>query len=464
MFKADRSQDRQLFAFSLGELVPDDSDVWLFVDLFDQLSLAEFEADYSTQGEEAHEPRLILRTIFYGLTHGLASGRKLEDACRYDGRYMVLSGGNNPSYRTFARFVRRHESRLEGLFRQVVRLAQKAGLVSLGKVAIDGSRFKANTSKHKAMSYARMEKAVGEILTELETLKAELRKANAEEENATRLKGEIRLREQRLAKIRAAKAALEAEAKGEVVEPSKQKSFHDHDALPMAKTKSGFQYGYNCQLAVDEKHQIIVAAEVHDNSADHGALEFVLAKAIETMGGKKPGAILADAGYFSYCNLAAINAQGAAAYVAKGKGETVKKGLPAHEVRYFPRPDQYRCRRGYVLEKSGGSNRMQGLSLSKAACRGCPRQPGCPVAARGGKPFWIPFGVEREAALAHETLMSRPEASAIYRRRKAIVEPVFGNLKNKGLRIQVTGRRKVAAWWHLAAAAHNVEKIIKKRH
>lgn len=462
MFKADRSQDRQLFAFSLGELVPDDSDVWLYVDLFDQLDLGAFEGDYTTQGEEAHEPRLILRTIFYGLTHGLASGRKLQDACVYDGRYMILSGGNQPSYRTFARFVRRHESRLEPLFVQVVRLAQKIGLVSLGKVAIDGSRFKANTSRHKAMSYGGMERAIAEIAAELDRLKAELRKSNAEDENATRLAGEIRFREERLAKIRAAKAALEAEAGGQPVEPAKQKSFHDHDALPMAKTKNGFQYGYNCQAVVDEKHQIVVAATVHDNSADQGALEGVLTKATANCG-RSAAAVLADSGYFSYANLAAINAQGTQAFVAKGKGETVAKGMPPHEVRYHPRQKHYRCRKGHVLDDQGRSVRMQGLSLDRATCKGCERESACPIAARNGASFWMPFGAQRVAALEHARLMGRPESKDIYRRRKAIVEPVFGNLKNKGMAIRVTGRQKVTAWWLMATTAHNIEKIVKNR-
>ena len=233
MFKPDQTSQRQLFAFSVRELITETSDVWLYTDLFDELDLGGFDQDYSSQGEEGHEPRLILRTIFYGLTHGVVSGRKLADSCSHDSRYIVLSGQNHPSYRTFARFVIRHQAKMEDLFVQVVRLAQKMGLVSLGRVAVDGSRFKAKTSKHKAMSYGRMNAAIHTFKEELKKLKADLAKANAAEDNVSTLPEEITRREKRPAKIQAAKIALEQDARNanrEAVDPKAQKSFHDLEA------------------------------------------------------------------------------------------------------------------------------------------------------------------------------------------------------------------------------------------
>lgn len=461
MFKPDRSKDRQLFAFSLADLIPEDSDVWLYVDLFDEICVEEFDWDYVSQGEAAHEPRLVLRTIFYGLTHGLTSGRKLSDACIYDGRYIVLSGGNRPSYRTFSRFMKRHGDRLEALFVEVVRLAQKMDIVSLGQVAIDGSRFKADTSKHKAMSYGRMEEAIKTIKEELALLRSDLRKSNAKEENSEKLPEEIRLREKRLAKISAAKVALEEEAKDGLVDKKAQKSFADHDALPMMKNQSsGFMYGYNCQLAVDSKNQIIVAATIHDNQHDCRALAEVLLKIDEACGTGADN-ILCDSGYFSYENLAEIRAKGSRPVVARSKGEEGSGPSLSNQLRYYPLQDQFRCRFGKPLyNKNGNARGLRGIAADPTNCKGCPVQHRCQVAAKRGKVFWVPQGSQRTAALANEKIMNSEDGKSIYRRRKAIVEPVFGNIKNKGIKIKVRGSGAVKTWWMAATTAHNIEKII----
>ena len=147
MFRSDLTEQRSLLAFTVRDFVADDSDVWLYVDLFDHLDLEDFDADYVSQGKEGIEPKLILRSLFYGLTHGIASGRKLGDVCCNDARYLVLSGEQRPTARTFQRFLVRHAVRIDHLFVQIVKLAQGMGLVRLGRVAFDGSRFKANTSK-----------------------------------------------------------------------------------------------------------------------------------------------------------------------------------------------------------------------------------------------------------------------------------------------------------------------------
>ena len=115
-----------MFAFTVRDLVAENSDVWLYIDLFDRLDLSTFFADYVSQGQPGIDPKLMIRTVFYGLAHGVVSGRKLAEACRSEVRYLVLSGEQRPDFRTFHRFVERHHERLEALFAQVVRLAQKA--------------------------------------------------------------------------------------------------------------------------------------------------------------------------------------------------------------------------------------------------------------------------------------------------------------------------------------------------
>ena len=133
MFRTDRTTSRQLFTFTPRDLVSEESDVWLYVDLFDQLDLEPFDSDYVSQGHAGIDPALILRSIFYGLTHGIASGKRLGDACQHDNRYIVLSGEQFPDTSTLNRFVVRHGERIEALFVEIVRLAQKMGLAKLGR-------------------------------------------------------------------------------------------------------------------------------------------------------------------------------------------------------------------------------------------------------------------------------------------------------------------------------------------
>ena len=173
------------------------------------MDLDEFVMDYGSQGEAAFHPALMLRTIVYGLTHGIVSGLKLAQSCRYDARFIFLSGEQMPDARTLHRFLERHEKRIPALFVQVVKLAQTMGLVKLGNIAIDGSKFKANSSRHKTMSYGRM-------VTTLEALEIE----------------------------------AEATTQNKTVDPKAQKSFNDLDALPNFNKKRGMNYAYNLGRAV----------------------------------------------------------------------------------------------------------------------------------------------------------------------------------------------------------------------
>lgn len=465
MFRGDLTEQRSFFAFTVRDLVSDHSDVWLYVDLFDHLDLMDFDADYASQGQEGLEPKLVLRSLFYGLTHGIASGRKLGDVCQNDARYLVLSGEQRPTARTFQRFLVRHASRLDALFVQVVKVAQGMGLVKLGRVAIDGSRFKANTSKHKAMSSGRMDLAMAQIREELGKLKADLEKANAAEDGGqdSTLPDEIKLREKRLAKIKAAKEALAKDYGDEPVPEKAQKSFADHDALPMAKANEAFLYGYNCQAVVDAESQIIVAADLHDAPNDYQALPCLLAQT-EANCGAMADAVLADCGYKSSENLAAIESHGASSYVALGKGEN----LPAQDVRASIKVETQEtgevsvsCPAGHNMSiKTRHADGGIGVRLPKRACRKCPMSDQCPLRPLTQKMIHLPKPEHFNAVMGNHGRMQSADGREIYRRRKVIVEPVFGNIKNKGMKILVRGKAKVGTWWRLACTAHNVEKII----
>lgn len=466
MFRSDLTTQPQMFAFTVRDLVAKDSDVWLYVDLFERINIETFYADYVSQGQPGIDPRLMIRTIFYGLTHGIVSGRKLAEACRNEVRYMVLSGEQRPDFRTFHRFVERHHDRLLALFAQVVRLAQNMGLVSLGRIAIDGSRMKANTSKHKAMSYGRMQQAVDTIKEELAALRAQLAKENSGQvkDPLDSLPREIMLRERRLAKIEAASKALEEEAQGEAVDPKSQKSFNDLEAMPMAKVGHEFKYGYNAQAAVDEQSQIIVAAELHDNPQDSRALPMMLDK-VEENCGQSAAEVLADSGYQSDANLLASESKGSTPYIASSRGEISVEITLLEQLSTTSISHEYLCPAGKQLPvRSKRNDGKTVVQFSEEFCVGCRLQSSCQLFKKTGVSRTITIVSEehRQARAANLTRLRDDKGKDIYRRRKAIVEPVFGNIKsNKGMRILVKGVHKVNLWWKMAATAHNLEKIVR---
>ena len=466
MFQQDLSAHPQLFAFSYRDLVPEDSDVWLYVDLFSQLDLSEFSEDYSSQGGEAKAPEMMLRTIFYGLTHGIVSGNKLSDLCRYDNRFILLSGCRTTDPRTFHRFLVRHETRLKQLFTEIVRLAQKMGLVKLGRVAIDGSKFKATTSKHKAMSYGRMVKAIEQLNKELSELKKSLSEANKKEATnlSETLPEEIRRREKRLQKIQKAKVALERE-KGVALKEKDQKSFNDHDALPLGGKGKEFKYGYNCQAVVDSENQIIVAAELHDNQNDAGAIGKLLDTMEENCKGKAEKA-LADSGYGSFDDIQSVESRQTEAFIALGKGEFSGEENYADQLKAGEKENEFSCPAEKLLPvKTKHRDGMTSLYLPDDFCAGCHFSEKCKVKARAKsrvkEPLKLHNREKHKKIQAHRQRMRSEKAKEIYKSRKAIVEPVFGNIKNKGMKILLKGRKKVSLWWKMSATAHNLEKIVK---
>lgn len=479
-FQLDQTEQAGLFAFSHRDLVTEDSDVWLYIELFDQLDLSSFNCEYSFQGQAAKEPRLMLRTIFYGLTHGIISGRRLSDACRNDNRFIVLSGNLRPDQRTFSRFFERHEKNFIDFFIQIVRLAQKIGLVALGRVAFDGSRFKGNTGTSRAMQYEKMGRAIGYIEEELRKLREDLRKNNGMEASQIedKIPEVIKNKEVRVAKMRQAREEIEKEFKQRKTRPGKlaesRKSLNDPEALSMADRSGRYRFGYNAQAAVDEKMQIIVACDIHHKATDYEALPGVLEQVKENCG-RLPQKVLADLGYKSIENISAVEARGVEAYIAIGKDQ--KGGIvdPSEEEHFMEQvtkvgDKQYRCLSQKQLPINKINNTIVEFSIGAGFCEGCEHSARCklyfsePKKERGRqkrKCISIPADELRVNYQKYLDRCRTEDFGAVYKRRKVIVEPVFGNLKNKGIKILVKGKKKVATWWKAACTAHNIEKIVR---
>ncbi len=338
---------------SLRDWLPEDHLAFFLSDAIDALDLSAFEARYGEEGpgNQAFDPRMMLKVLVYAYATGTFSSRKIAAKLHEDVAYRVLGADNFPAHRTISDFRQRHLPEFRDLFVQVVQTAQEVGLVKLGTVAVDGSKLKANASKHKAMSYRRMKEEETRLRKEIRALLAQAKKTDGREDKrygkdrrGDELPAELVRREDRLRTIRAARqrlAARQREADREKgrepgdqdrtgkpgkpfkrafgePEASDQENFTDPDSRIMKRGSSGYAQSYNVQIAVDEAEQILVAAGVTQSASDVHQLEPLLEQIQETTG-QYPDKTLADAGYRSESNLQMLEEKGIEGFVAMGR-------------------------------------------------------------------------------------------------------------------------------------------------
>ena len=443
-------------AFAPGQdlLLPPSLDDWLpaehlarFVaDLVDEhLDLSRIHASYrNAKGAPPYDPRLMVRILLYGYTTGVRSSRQLEAACADVVAFRWLAAGAGPDFRSIARFRKRHLSALGHLFTQALALCQAAGMVTLGRVALDGTKLRANASRRKAMSYARMSEKekiladeVSQLLAQAEAIDNSEDARFGKDSRGDELPQELRRRESRLAKIREAKQALEDEAReraeqaardkpaarGEdedttaqrvadaaaaaVPKPKAQRNFTDPQSRIMKTSDGSFHQCFNAQAVVDDRHQVIVAAEVTDCAADVGNL-IPMTEQTTVNTGTAPGEVLADAGYCSADNLA----QAATVSAASGTEFFIATGRSKHDAPLPASP------RGRIRKDATPRERMARK-----------------LTTRKGR--------------------------AAYARRKVIVEPVFGQMATlqNAKQLLLRGLDGARGEWLLLAACHNLRKL-----
>ena len=314
--------DQQLLLpAALREWLPDDHLAYFISDVVDQLELSEITARYEreSRGGPPYHPRMMVKVLLYGYCVGVASSRRIAQRLHEDIAFRVLAANNTPDFRTISDFRKDNLDALSGLFLQVLALCQRAGLVKLGHVALDGTKVRANASRHRAMSYGRMKEKEAQLAGEVEELLRRAHEVDDEEDRrygqskrGDELPQELAFREGRLEKIREAMAALEAEAqaaaeqaeaagKGHsgVPEDKAQRNFTDPESRIMpAPGGRDFLQAYNCQAVVDSTHQVIVAAQATNQTSDK---QQAVAMVEETIGnvGAVPKEVSADAGYYS---------------------------------------------------------------------------------------------------------------------------------------------------------------------
>ena len=415
---------------SLSDWLPEGHLARFVSETVDELDLSPFLKKFRQRedgrGQLAYHPRMMLKVLIFAYSHGIFSSRKIAAGIEDLVALRYLAAGNNPSHRTIARFRQENISHFQSLFVQVVRVAVEAGLVKMGTLAIDGSKVKANASKHKAMSYGRMkveERRLREEIKRITRLAQGIDEAEDEEFGpdfrGDELPEELRTREARRAKIRAAMKALE-EAQSQEDEESghgeqqqktgkgrprrpngvppdkKQRNFTDPESRMMGSPQAGFVQGYNGQIAVDAEEQIVVAQRITQCAADNAELVPMTKGAQENtaLSAKK---VVADAGYKSEANFQELENMKVDAHVALGRGERDSESRP---------------------DAGPATKRMHRKRRTKRSRK-------------------------------------------IYKQRKAIVEPVFGWIKSVlGFRsFSMRGLEKVSGEWSLVCLALNLKRM-----
>jgi transposase len=352
-----------LFPPSPRDWLPEGHLAFFIADTVAALNLEKVYAPYEGDGRrnQPFDPQMMVTVLLYAYATGTFSSRRIARKLEEDVAYRVLAAGNFPAHRTIADFRQHHLAAFEGLFVEVVQIAREAGVVQLGTLAVDGSKVKANASKHKAMSYGRMRDAETRLREQIAALTAQAAASDAAEDAAhgpdvrgDELPAELQRREERLATITAAKARLEARQAKEDREKGRtpddgrkgkgrkpfardfgvppddaQDNFTDPESRIM-KTSSGFDQCYNGQLAVDDASQMIIATGLTNCAADNAELLPLIDRAHATLG-EHPRDVLADAGYRGEATFQTLEARHITAYISLGhETRPAKPPNPAH--------------------------------------------------------------------------------------------------------------------------------------
>jgi transposase len=417
-----------LMPASMRDWLPSNHLAYFLSDVVDQLDLSSVMERYAGEerGFPPYHPRMMVKVLLYAYCIGVPSSRKIAKRLEEDIAFRVLAANNTPDFRTISDFRKDHLEALSGLFLQVLKLCQKARLVKLGHVSLDGTKVKANASKHKAMSYGRMKKEeerlqseVRELLKRAEQVDEEEDRQYGRDKRGDELPRELAFRESRLKKIKEAKEALEAEARQEAEEARSagkeqpvapddkaQRNFTDPQSHIMPS--SGGQHfiqAYNAQAAVDSVDQVIVAAEVTNKPSDRGQAESMM-KVVQANTGRIPRQMSADAGYFS---------------------KTAVENLTNQGIDVYMPPDK-----------------MRHASVTPPAPRGR-----------------IPEGIS-VADMMRRKLRTK-KGRRCYALRKELPEPVFGQIKQgRGFRqFLLRGLEKVKGEWQLICTGHNLLKLFR---
>lgn len=431
-----------LFPPSPKDWLPANHLVYFLLDVSTEIDITPIVAKYDSDkgGKPPYNPRMMLVLLLYSYCSGVFSSRKIAAACETDVAFRVIVQEDIPDFRTISEFRRRHLSEFQHLFVEVLKICQQSGLLKVGRLALDGTKVQANASRHKAMSYDRMTQEEQRLEAEIAALLEQAQQADEREDEqfgpgqrGDELPAELARREQRLAKIREAKQALEAEARQKAAEsaeqlrakggtprkdpeeavpqPKAQRNFTDPESKIMKTSNKGFDQCGNAQ-AVANAEQIIVAADVTNQANDVRQVEPMVEQTVANINGagvdQKINTFTADAGYFSEDNVAYLESHD------RINEPLVATGRLKHNESVPPAP------KGRPPKNQTAKQKM---------------------------------------ARKLRTKTGKQE----YAKRKAIIEPVFGQIKHcRGFRqFSMRTLEKMRAEWRLVCLTHNLLKLFR---
>jgi transposase len=431
---------------SVQDWLPENNLVYFLLDTVNELDISAITEKYeqTKRGFPPFHPRMMVALLLYSYCRGIFSSRKIMQACEERLTFRVIAGDDIPNWRTISDFRKLHIKELQQLFVQVLQLCQEAGLVKLGHIALDGTKIKANASRHKAMSYGRMLKKEASLKEEIKQLLEKSEAIDRQEDDkygsdrrGDELPEELAHRESRLKRIQEAKRVLEAKAKAaaqeaqkqreqedsksgnkpqrgrkrkavsEVPADNKQYNFTDPESSIMKANNKGWDQCGNAQAAVDSKKQIIVACDVTSQSNDKQQFEPMLEQAEQNIGkDKKIKAASADSGYYSESNVKFAEDKNIDAYIA------TKKNKHSDSIPKTPR----------------------------------------------GRP---PKDLTVQEKMARK--LRTKKGRETYSKRKSIVEPVFGQIKGaRGfVQFSLRGLEKMRGEWAIVCLTHNLLKLFR---
>jgi|WetSurMetagenome_2_1015567.scaffolds.fasta_scaffold135472_1 transposase len=444
-----------LLPLSVDQFVAKDSPARVLAEIIASLDSSKLYAKYIGGGAPAYDPVMMLRVLVFAYAEGIRSSRKIAKALEQDVRFMFLAEMNKPKFRTIARFREENLEAMSELFVETVKTSKELGLVLLDHISVDGTKIEANVSREQTYRKDRLDKAIDGVENRIAQILKEASETDASEDaqygdkRGDELPEGLRDAQVRKRRLEAAREKLEETGRTSI-------GTTDLDSRVM-KTRHGNKAAYNGQAAVDKGSQIIVAAKVVQDENDFGQLNKMIDQ-VETNTGKKPKTVSADGGYYTSDEVKTIEDRGIDAYMPDGSKKDDKKP----ELSFDEENDEYICLIGKHL-KFSTQREIKGLVYRVYRCNGCK---GCPLVAEckpGKKPtkeLYVRVGGEADSRMRAK--MASKEGKSIYRLRKQIIEPVFGNIKwNMGMsRLLLRGLRGASIEYYLACACHNIGKIM----
>jgi len=455
MFKKYDQKQQFLLPISLEDFIAEDHIGRILNDIIDAIDITTIESKYSEEGCPAYHPRLLIKILLYGYMINIRSSREIFKMTHTDTAVMYLAAMQHPDFRTICRFRSSHLDSIKDVFSQVVTVCKEMGMLGIGKISLDGTKIKANASVKQSKNADALDKEIDKILKE----SIEIDKAEDEmygDSTPYEMPKELVNKTKRLEKIKAAKKKLEEEKLEKI-------NVTDNDAKIMKHKDGSLKPSYNGQIAVDDKEQVIVAADLVTDTNDLNQVDPMIQLIWATMG-YKPTILLADAGYFSYDNIDLLNQIGTDSYIPDNFFRIEERGkskyFPKSMFRFDKENDCYSCPAGITMPFRGIQKRDDEPDLKQYIgdhCSICVLKNACTKAKKR-----IISRDPREHLMEDMRKKLRTEeGKKLYQERMSTVEPVFGQMKqNRGFtEFLLRGEDKAKVEFLIMCIVHNIEKI-----